>query len=83
MSVPPVPPLPLVLLFLCIQLPLISLSMLFTPSFSERHVMRQTPRKNKLIRYEWRLMEIVIILTPFFAVVPKMSLGSVGILPLV
>lgn len=50
MTAPPVPPPPLVLLFLCIQLPVLSLAMLFSPGISEVHVMRQTPRKNKLVR---------------------------------
>jgi len=50
LSIPPIPPPPMALLFLCVQLPCISLAMFFSPAVGDDHVMRKTPRKNNLIR---------------------------------
>ena len=51
LSLPPVPPAPLALFFICIQLPSLSLAMLFSPAGGSDHVMRKTPRKRVLVRY--------------------------------
>jgi hypothetical protein len=40
----------MVMLFVCVQLPVLSLAMLFSPAGGDDHVMRKTPRKRKLIR---------------------------------
>ena len=50
LSLPPIPPIPLVIIFVCVQLPALSLSMLFSPAGGDDHVMRTTPRKRKLVR---------------------------------
>ena len=48
-SVPPIMPPPIALLFTCVYIPAVLLTMFFTGSGD--NVMKNTPRKSKLIRY--------------------------------
>ncbi|CAE7842794.1 unnamed protein product, partial [Symbiodinium microadriaticum] len=49
LSLPPLPPAPVALFFVCFQLPALSLAMLFSPAGRSDHVMRKTPRKRMLV----------------------------------
>ena len=62
LSIPPLIPLPLILLLMCIYLPTILFTVLFGPAHD--HIMSDTPRKNMLLRKwrdESRFLQLLII----------------------